>query len=78
MALVYDRRRSAVRLHLDGREAARAPLYGTPALERQDSLRIGTWHRANQAFRGAVDELRLYGYARSAAEIRAAAAARGG
>ena len=52
--------------------------YGSPALERQDSLRIGTWHRANQAFRGAVDELRLYGYARSTAEIRAAAAAGGG
>lgn len=78
VALVYDRRRSAVRLHLDGHEVARAPRYGAPALERQDSLRIGTWHRANQAFRGAVDELRLYGYARSAAEIRTAASARGG
>lgn len=74
VALVYDQPWHAARLYLDGRRVARAGVHLTPPLVRQQMLRIGTWHEANQAFRGEVDELRVYGYALGEDEIRASAA----
>lgn len=77
VGLVYDRRWSAARLYLDGRLVERVGVIHAPRLERQDSLRIGTWHRANQAFRGAIDEVRVYGYARGEGELAACCPRRG-
>lgn len=74
VALVYDRAWSAARLYVDGRRVARAGVFTSPELGRQGTLRIGSWHAANQAFRGEVDELKLYGYALGEAAIRASAA----
>jgi concanavalin A-like lectin/glucanase superfamily protein len=73
VALVYDRAWSAARLYVDGRRVARAGVFTRPDVVRYGSLRIGTWHAANQAFRGEVDELKLYGYALGEAAIRASA-----
>jgi len=76
VAAVYDRAWFALRLYVDGQPVGRGSVPIPPAPGPQRVLRIGTWHRANQAFRGAVDELRLYTHALTEDEIRASAARR--
>jgi hypothetical protein len=73
LAVVYDRRWQTARLYVDGERVARAGVYGSSG-SRPGGVRIGTWHEANQAFRGEVDELRVYGHALDEAEVRAGAA----
>lgn len=71
-AFVYDPSDASVTLYLDGTRADRAK--GSPVPEfKHRNLRLGTWHEANQAFRGELDEVEVYGYPRSAEEIAAAA-----
>ena len=75
IAIVYDRfLADHVRLYIDGRLAARALPWGT-ALGFADirSLRIGTSSERNGAYRGMVDEVKVYDRALSSAEVQAAA-----
>lgn len=75
LAVVHDRLRlGELRLYVGGELVARRPPAGSgPRLARLRELRLGTWHEANQAFRGALDELKLYRRALSEEEIRQSA-----
>ncbi|MCU7834616.1 MAG: matrixin family metalloprotease [gamma proteobacterium symbiont of Taylorina sp.] len=71
-ATVYDPFESSLSLYLDGKLvetiwAVPAPLFSIR------HIRFGTWFKANQAFRGMLDEFKLYNYARTAQEIKIAA-----
>jgi hypothetical protein len=73
-ALVYDARANQARLYLDGQLVGDEP---TPdGLSKKfpkklpSGIRIGTWHKANQAYRGYIDDLKLYDYPRSARAIQ--------
>jgi hypothetical protein len=76
VALVYDRPWYAARLYVDGERVARASVYLPPRTAPGRTLHIGAWDGANRAFRGEVDELRLYAVALCEGEIRASAASR--
>lgn len=72
-ALVHDPEEEALLVYLDGALADRAK--GAPAPEMAwRRLRLGTWHKANQAFRGEIDEVEVYDYPRPSAAIAGAAA----
>jgi hypothetical protein len=71
VALVYDRPWYAARSGWRGRACAWPPARGPGR-----TLHIGEWQGANRAFRGEVDELRLYDVALREDEIRASAARR--
>lgn len=71
-ALVYDPAERALIVYLDGREADRALGAPEPELNIRQ-IRLGTWYKANQAYRGLIDEVEIYDYPRSAADIAAAA-----
>jgi hypothetical protein len=72
-ALVHDPAEASLLVYLDGVLADRAR--GAPAPEMTwRRLRLGTWHKANQAFRGEIDEVEVYDYPRAAAAIAASAA----
>ena len=78
VAIVYDRFLfERMRLYLDGHLVARAVPWGS-ALGFADlrTIRIGTRHEQSGAFRGMVDEVKLYARVLSDEEI-AASAARG-
>ena len=67
-AVTYDPAEAVLTLYMDGEEVDKA--FGIPRQEfniRQ--IRIGTWHKANQAFRGYLDELKVYDYVRTEDEI---------
>ncbi len=71
VAVVYDRFLvDHMRLYIDGRLAARAVPWGS-ALGYADirSLRVGTSSERNGAYRGMVDEVKVYARALSSAEI---------
>jgi hypothetical protein len=71
-AVVYDKREESLTLYMDGREFDRA--YGVPTPRfTYRNIRLGTWHKANQAFRGYLDELKVYDYALSEAAVSEAA-----
>lgn len=74
VAVVYDQAWFALRLFVDGRLVSRGTVAVPPAPGPRSMLRVGTWHRANQAFRGAVDEVRLYTHALTEDEVRTGAA----
>ncbi len=59
---------------MDGDEMDRAYGVPPPSFMRRN-IRMGTWFEANQAFRGYLDELKIYDYPRSAEAIRASAQA---
>lgn len=69
LAVVYDGAAGDAILYVDGEEAARQP--GVPQLTTSypNPFKIGTWYQQNQAFRGWIDEVRVFDYARSAAQI---------
>jgi hypothetical protein len=71
VAVVYDAAWFAVRLYADGRQVARRTVPMAPDVPPRPTLRLATWYRSNQAFRGAIDEVRLYERALTAGEIRA-------
>lgn len=61
--LVYDPAPEELSLYLDGElvdTAFDAPVSGFSIRH----LRLGTWHKANQAFRGEIDEVAVYNYPR--------------
>jgi hypothetical protein len=77
VAIVYDRFLfERMRLYLDGHLVARAVPWGS-ALGFADlrAIRIGTRHELSGAFRGMVDEVKLYARALSDEEILASASA---
>ena len=57
VALVYDG--AHAKLYVDAQEAASAALTGELAFEDRHHLKLGTWYKTNQAYFGAIDELRL-------------------
>src|SRR5205085_7377222 len=77
VAVVYDRFLfDRMRLYLDGRRVARAaPWAAAPGFADIRSLRIGTWFERTGAYRGLVDEVKVYARALTDAEIEAEAAA---
>jgi len=76
VAIVYDRFLfDRMRLYVDGKLVARALPWGSaPGFADLRTVRIGTWVERNGAYRGMVDELKLYARALSEAEIEASAA----
>ena len=74
-ALVHDPASRTLTLYLDGVQVDQAR--GVPPPDPPKwQIRLGTWHKANQAFRGLIDEVACYDYPRSAEAIARAAAAR--
>jgi len=79
VALVYDRFViDRLRLYLDGKLVARAAPWGS-GLGYADlrTMRIGTWSERNGAYRGMIDEVKVYARALSDEEIAADAAIEG-
>ena len=72
-ALVHDPGEASLSLYLDGMLADRAKGAPPPDMTWRQ-LRLGTWYKANQAFRGEIDEVEVYDYPRMGAAIAAAAA----
>ncbi len=72
-ALVHDPVEASLSLYLDGALADRAKGVPPPDMTWR-RLRLGTWHKANQAFRGEIDEVEVYNYPRTGAAIAASAA----
>jgi hypothetical protein len=72
-ALVHDPEEASLSLYLDGVLADRARGVPPPDMTRRQ-LRLGTWHKANQAFRGEIDEVEVYDYPRTGAAIAISAA----
>jgi len=71
LALVYERGSDLIRLHLNGQRVADRNMFEAPELVRMDTLRIGTWHESNLAFRGSIDEVKVFDYALTDGQIRA-------
>jgi hypothetical protein len=72
-ALVHDPGEASLSLYLDGVLADRAKGAPPPDMTWRQ-LRLGTWYKANQAFRGEIDEVEVYDYPRTGTAIAAAAA----
>ena len=62
-ALVHDPGEASLSLYLDGMLADRAKGAPLPDMTWRQ-LRLGTWYKANQAFRGEIDEVEVYDYPR--------------
>jgi hypothetical protein len=75
VAVVYDRFLiDRMRLYVNGQLVARAlPFGAAPGFADIRTLRLGTWYERNGAFRGMVDELKIYARTLSDEEISAAA-----
>lgn len=73
VAVVHDPSTPKTVLYLDGVMVAASPEAPRLAGVFVNPLRLGTWHKANQAFRGFLDEVTLYDYTRTPEQIRAAA-----
>ena len=78
VAVVYDRFLvDRVRLYVDGRQVARGMPWGAgPGFAMIRAVRIGTMSERNGAYRGMVDEVKVYARALSEEEIAAAAGSR--
>jgi hypothetical protein len=72
-ALVYDQAQGTLSLYQDGKlsDIARAV---PPVDLGRGRLRLGTWYKANQAFRGEIDDVVVYNYPRLPEDIAADAA----
>ena len=75
VALVYDPGEASLSLYQDGALVDRARGVPPPDMTWK-RLRLGTWHEANQAFRGEIDEVSVYDFPRSASDIARAATGR--
>jgi hypothetical protein len=77
VAIVYDRFLfDRMRLYIDGKLVARALPWGSaPGFADLRTLRLGTWVERNGAYRGMVDEVKVYARALSEKEIAASAGA---
>jgi len=71
VAVVYDRFvLDRMRLYVDGRLVARAVPWGSaPGFADVRTLRLGTWVERNGAYRGMIDEVKIYARALSEEEI---------
>jgi hypothetical protein len=78
VALVYDRFLvDRVRLYIDGEIVARGlPLGDAPGFADVRNLRLGTQFERNGAYRGMVDEVKVYARTLSDEEIAASASGR--
>ena len=71
-AAVFDRNGTVMKLYLDGAEVASGALRATPARDSSNPLQIGgTVESGSYAFRGAIDEFRLWDHVLGADEIAA-------
>ncbi|MFQ5874220.1 MAG: LamG domain-containing protein [Dehalococcoidia bacterium] len=69
VALVYDPKSAISRLYLNGHRVDEGNV-SMPIQRHSQSLRLGVWSTpANQAYRGYIDELKLYDYPRTADQI---------
>lgn len=77
VAIVYDRFLfDTLRLYVNGKQVARAVTWNSaPGFAGIRTLRIGTWSERNGAFRGTVDELKIYARPLGEDEIAAEAKA---
>jgi hypothetical protein len=75
VAIVYDRFLiDRLRLYIDGHLVARAVPWGSdPGFADIRAMRLGTYQERNGAYRGMIDEVKLYARALSDEEIAAAA-----
>ena len=71
VAVVYDRFIfDRMRLYVDGKLVARAVPWGSaPGFADLRTLRLGTWVERNGAYRGMIDEVKVYARALSEEEI---------
>jgi hypothetical protein len=78
VAVVYDRFLvDRLRLYVDGKQVARAMPWGAvPGFAVIRAVRIGTASERNGAYRGMVDELKVYARALGEDEIAASAGLR--
>jgi hypothetical protein len=72
MALVYDKPDASLTLYLNGVKIDEAFGVPQPGLTYRQ-IRLGTWHKENQAFRGDLDEFKCYDYPRSSEAVLKAA-----
>ena len=75
VAVVYDRFLfDRMRLYVNGQLVARAlPLGAAPGFADIRTIRLGTWYERNGAYRGMIDEMKVYARTLSDEEIVAAA-----
>ena len=75
VAVVYDRFLfDRMRLYVNGQLIARALPFGSaPGFADIRTVRLGTWYERNGAYRGMIDELKVYARTLSDEEIEAAA-----
>ncbi|MFI5348526.1 MAG: LamG-like jellyroll fold domain-containing protein [Elusimicrobiota bacterium] len=60
IALAYDAWSGRAALFIDGRREAQTSCLGPLPPERGETLRLGTWHGAYQAFTGSLRAVRIY------------------
>lgn len=60
VAIVYDGDTSTATYYINGAEAARQGNVPSLVASYPNPFKIGTWHKQNQAFRGWIDEVRVY------------------
>jgi hypothetical protein len=71
VALVYDGGSAVARLYLNGQLVSEEGNVSLPLQRETHALRLGVWSTpANQAFRGNIDEVKLYDYPRTDDQIR--------
>jgi hypothetical protein len=69
VALVYDAKSAVVRLYLNGHRVDEGNV-SVPIQRHSKSLRLGVWSTpANQAYRGHIDELKIYDYPKTGDQI---------
>jgi len=67
-AVVYDPDEAVLVIYKNGKEVDR--VYGVPPQPfNYRQITIGTWYQNNQAFRGHLDDLKVYNYPRKAVDI---------
>lgn len=71
-ASVYNPYEQSLTLYINGKVVETGWAVPAPRFSYRN-LRLGTWYKANQAFRGTFDEFRLYNYPKTAEDIRQAA-----
>lgn len=69
VAIVYDGEARSATYYVNGEEAARKADVPPLLTEYPNPFKIGTSHRQSQAFRGWIDEVRVYDYARTPEQI---------
>ncbi|GEM_PF-2557689 len=62
--IVFDASKQASFLFINDKMIDKARLTQAPTGSRVNPLRLGTWYKKNQAFRGAIDEVKIYDYAK--------------